>query len=138
MEREKIIRLWFDMWLLKRDMGITDIFSNEAIYTESWGPQYRGVYKIKKWFNEWNRRGSVIVWDIKQYFHKEDQTVVEWYFKNEMNDGKVEEFDGVSIIKWTDDNKICYLKEFGCNLNNYDPYENGTRPCFKDEKTMWF
>lgn len=29
--------------------------------------------------------------DIKQFFHKENQTVVEWYFKNAMNDGRVEE-----------------------------------------------
>ena len=35
-------------------------------------------------------------WDIKQFFHKENQTVVEWYFKNEMNTGSVEEFDDIS------------------------------------------
>lgn len=25
-EREKIIRLWFDMWLTQQDLGIDDIF----------------------------------------------------------------------------------------------------------------
>lgn len=35
--RERIIRLWFDMWLTKKDLGISDIFSNNAIYIESWG-----------------------------------------------------------------------------------------------------
>lgn len=25
-EREKIIRLWFDMWLAQQDLGIDDIF----------------------------------------------------------------------------------------------------------------
>ena len=25
---------------------------------------------------------------------------------------------------WTKDNKIKSLKEFGCNLNNYNPYEH--------------
>lgn len=24
--RERIIRLWFDMWLTKKDLGISDIF----------------------------------------------------------------------------------------------------------------
>ena len=40
-EREKIIRLWFDMWLNQQDMGIDDIFAEDVIYTESWGPCYR-------------------------------------------------------------------------------------------------
>ena len=26
-ERERIIRLWFDMWLVQRDTGIDDIFT---------------------------------------------------------------------------------------------------------------
>jgi len=55
-----------------------------------------------------------------------------------MNDGKVEVFDGVSLIEWTSDDKILFLKEFGCNINNYDPYQNGDTPQFKDEKISWF
>ena len=39
-EREKTIRLWFDMWLNQQDMGIDDIFTEDVIYTESWSPQY--------------------------------------------------------------------------------------------------
>lgn len=77
-------------------------------------------------------------WDIKQFFHKEDQTIVEWYFKNQMKNGKIEAFDGVSLIEWTSNNKILSLKEFGCNINNYDPYEHGDKPQFKDEKAGWF
>ena len=38
-QREKIIKLWFDMWLQKKDLGIEDIFSVDALYIESWGPQ---------------------------------------------------------------------------------------------------
>ena len=74
----------------------------------------------------------------KQFFHKENQTVVEWYFKNEMNTGSVEEFDGISLIEWTEDNKIKSLKEYGCNLNNYNPYQHSDNPQFRDEKTNWF
>ena len=76
-------------------------------------------------FDEWNTRGTVLQWDIKQFFHKEDQTIVEWYFKNPMKNGKMEAFDGVSLIEWTSDDKILFLKEFGCNINNYDPYHMG-------------
>ena len=137
-EREQIVRLWFDMWLARRDLGIDGIFTEDAVYTESWGPQYSGVSAVKHWFREWNTRGKVVRWDIRQFCHKEAQTAVEWYFKNEMNTGKTEEFDGVSLIEWTPDNKIKSLKEFGCNLNNYDPYQDGEAPIFRDEKANWF
>lgn len=29
-EREKTIRLWFDMWLNQQDMGIDDIFTEDV------------------------------------------------------------------------------------------------------------
>lgn len=137
-QREKTIRLWFDMWLKKTDLGIADIFTKDAVYIESWGPEYHGAAKIKHWFAEWNTRGTVLVWEIKQYFHTDDQTVVEWYFKNTMHNGKVEAFDGMSLIQWSKDNKIEFLKEFGCNSSRYDPYQNGDTPCFQDEPAMWF
>lgn len=137
-ERERIIRLWFDMWLKQRDLGMDSIFSEDILYTESWGPQYRGRDKLKHWFDEWNTRGMVVRWDIRGFFHKDDMTVVEWYFKNVMNNGSIEEFEGMSLIKWTDDNKISFLKEFGCNINNYDPYENGSEPVFREENINWF
>ena len=136
--KEKMISLWFDMWLKKQDLGIADIFSDDAVYIESWGPKYKGAEKIKHWFTEWNTRGNVLTWDIKQYFHKGNQTIVEWYFKSTMSNGKVEAFDGVSVIKWTEYGKICFLKEFGCNINNYDPYQDSLSPQFSDEEAMWF
>ena len=55
-----------------------------------------------------------------------------------MNAGSIEEFDGISLVEWTDDNKIKSLKEFGCNRNNYNPYQYGDQPRFRDEKANWF
>ena len=137
-KRESIIALWFDMWLQKKDLGIEDIFAPNAVYIESWGPEYNGLEKIKHWFDEWNTRGTVLQWDIKQYFHKEQQTIVEWYFKNKMKNGKIESFDGMSLVKWTQDNKITFLKEFGCNENRYDPYEKSEKPQFREDPVRWF
>lgn len=51
-EREKTIRLWFDMWLNQQDMGIDDIFTEDVIYTESWSPQYNNRKTVKHWFQE--------------------------------------------------------------------------------------
>lgn len=92
------------------------------------------LYKLMSW----NTRGKILEWNIKQFFHKDNQTIVEWYFKNTVNYEKTEEFEGVSLVVWDEKNKICSLKEFGCNVNNYNPYQNGSVPQFQDEKAMWF
>ena len=136
--REAAIGRWFQMWLEKTDLGIGELFAPDAVYLESWGPEYHGADRIAHWFREWNSRGTVLRWDIRQFFHRGDQTVVEWYFRNQMNDGRVEQFDGLSLVEWTPDNKIRALKEFGCNLDRYDPYRDGDAPQFRDEKTKWF
>ena len=47
-------------------------------------------------------------------------------------------FDGISLIEWTKENKIKKLKEFGCNINHYNPYENSEEPQFRDNKVAWF
>lgn len=137
-EREKIIKLWFDMWLQQKDLGIDNIFTEDIVYTESWSPKYEDLQTVKHWFNEWNTRGKVLAWDIKQFFHKDNQTIVGWYFKNKMNDGNIEEFDGISLVFWTEDNRIKILKEFGCNCNNYNPYKDSEIPLFRNEKVNWF
>ena len=110
--KEEIITLWFNMWLEKKDLGIDRIFSKNILYTESWGPEYRGIEKIKLWFYEWNSRADVLAWDIKQFFHKDNQTIVEWYFKFKEKNEEAEDFSGVSLIEWTEDGKIENLKEF--------------------------
>ena len=137
-DREQRIWTWFEMWLRQSDEGMEKLFAPDAVYGESWGPEYHGLEKIRHWFREWNTRGCVEQWDIRQFFHKDDQTVVEWQFKNRMKDGRVEAFDGMSLIRWTAEGRICFLQEFGCNENRYDPYEKGPEPQFRDEKAMWF
>lgn len=137
-EREQKIQAWFGMWLEGSDQGIEDIFSPDAVYVESWGPEYQGLEKIRHWFREWNTRGTVLRWDIRQFFHKGDQTVVEWRFQNRMDDGRVEAFEGMSLIRWTAEGRICFLQEFGCNENRYDPYRDGPEPRLQGEAPRWF
>ena len=117
-ERERIIRLWFDMWLKQQDLGIDDIFTEDVVYTESWSPKYQDRKTVKHWFNEWNTRGKVLIRDIKQFFHKGNKTIVEWQFKYEMNAGNLEEFDGITCLKWPDEKKLNTLKEFGYTSDN--------------------
>ena len=64
-ERERIIHLWFDMWLKQQDLGIDSIFTEDVIYTESWSPKYESRKTVKHWFDEWN--ASFGVWHLPQY-----------------------------------------------------------------------
>lgn len=137
-QRESKIRQWFSMWLCKQDTGIEELFAPGAVYIESWGPEYHGNIKIKLWFDEWNSRGTVERWDIRQYFHKEDQTMVEWVFRCAMTDGNIQSFDGLSLIRWNEAGQICFLQEFGCNENRYDPYAQGKTPVFREDQALWF
>lgn len=136
--REAAVRLWFGMWLKKEDQGILELFARDAVYIESWGPAYRGSEKIKHWFDEWNTRGTVVRWDIRQFFHSGDQTAVQWYFQNQMDGGRVEAFDGMSLIRWDGQGRIAFLQEFGCNEDRYDPYEKGPVPRFREGPALWF
>ena len=63
---------------------------------------------------------------------------MQWYFKNQMHNGNTEAFDGLSLIRWTADDKIASLKEFGCNTNTYDPYADGPTPRFRPQDHLWF
>ncbi len=137
-QREQTVRLWFDMWRKKKDTGIGEVFSPHAVYIESWGPEYHGTDKIRHWFEEWNSRATVLCWDIKQFFHCEEQTIVEWYFQSVQSGGSPEAFDGMTLIRWAPDEKIAFLQEFGCNLKRYDPYANGPEPEFQCEQAPWF
>ena len=119
-------------------VGIRDLFAPDAVYIESWGPEYHGADKIAWWFTEWNRRGTVERWDIRQFFHKGDQTVVEWTFANRMDDGRREVFEGMTLVRWTATGQIARLQEFGCNLGRYDPYAHGPEPRFRDQQAAWF
>ena len=137
-QREARVRLWFDMWMKKADLGMEDLFSPDAVYIESWGPEYHGVEKIRHWFKEWNSRATVLAWDIKQFFHRDNETVVEWYFQNVQDGGSPEAFDGMTLIRWSEDGKIAFLQEFGCNLGRYDPYRDGPEPKFREDAVGWF
>lgn len=44
--KESIVHLWFTMWLQKNDLGIQEIFSKDAVYIESWGPNIEGMKKL--------------------------------------------------------------------------------------------
>lgn len=137
-KREDKVKNWFAMWLDKSSAGIEEIFADDVVYTESWGPRYCGIAAVKEWFAEWNSRCAVRRWNTGRFFHFRDTTIVEWDFACTEADGSETAFDGVSIIEWTDD-KISTLTEYGCSTDNYNPYADGTGvPVFRLKEHGWF
>lgn len=121
-EREKVIENYFQSWINKNSQILRKTFDLNAVYSECYGPEYRGLEIIERWFTDWNKRGTVLIWDIKQFIHQDNLTAVEWYFKYEY-DGVVGEFDGVSLIEFNNANYIVNLKEFQSKIPHYYPYK---------------
>ena len=67
--QERAIRSWFSMWLEGKAGDLTALFTPDVQYIESWGPEYRGVSQVRHWFQEWNTRGRVLVWELRSILH---------------------------------------------------------------------
>ena len=78
---EDVIRKYFQCWLDKDINDVKEIFSDDIIYSECYGPVYKGIGQIIRWFDDWNRKGTVLQWDIKRVIASGNTAVVEWYFE---------------------------------------------------------
>ena len=55
-EREGIIRLWFDMWLCQKDLGIDEIFTEDVTYIV--------LYPIHRLFHVYSiLQTNVLLWN---------------------------------------------------------------------------
>lgn len=120
-QREETIKAYFRCWVEDDPAVLEKTFGEEIVYSECYGPEYRGLGQIKQWFSDWNQRGKVLEWRIKSFLHEGDRTVVEWYFRCEY-DGKESGFDGVSLIEFGESGKIVSLKEFQSRAEHEFPY----------------
>lgn len=104
-QREDTIRKWFSLWLDSREAELSDLFTEDAAYIESWGPEYYGREMIARWFRDWHRSGQVLRWDIQEFLDSENTTVVRWYFQCQISGEAPTGFDGLSLIRWSVDEK---------------------------------
>lgn len=118
---KKIMEMYFRCWLTKDGSNLADIFADDIVYSECYGPEYVGIQQVIKWFREWNLKGSVLQWDIKDVIEQDNKVMVEWYFKCEY-EGSIDGFDGVTIAKFDNNRKIYELKEFQSKAEHYYPY----------------
>lgn len=121
MDKEEIIKKYFAAWIKKDVSVLRQVFSEDIIYSECYGPEYDGIGQILVWFKEWNKQGDVLEWNIKRFIHQNNIVVVEWYFKCDYRN-EIDGFDGVSIVEFDDDIKIKKLSEFQSKAEHIYPY----------------
>ena len=122
--RETIITEYFNSWI-NRDSSVLDkVFVADARYIECYGPAYEGLVQIQRWFKDWHEHGGcALIWKIDKFVHSGEYSICDWYFECEY-DGKIDGFNGVSWIKFNDENKIIELKEYQSKVPNYFPYNS--------------
>ena len=118
---KEIIELYFKCWLEKDSSKLENIFADDIVYSECYGPEYTGIEQIYLWFTDWNNKGTVLQWVIKDVVEKNETLIVEWYFECDY-DGNTDGFDGVTVAKFNKENKIYSLKEFQSKSEHYYPY----------------
>lgn len=121
-QREETIHQWFRLWITHSDADLSGLFTGDVRYIESWGPEYSGLEMVQRWFRDWHKTGQVLRWDIQEFLHTPDSTVVRWYFCCQMQGEDPTGFEGLSLIRWSTDEKICFLQEYACTEKRYCPY----------------
>lgn len=121
MEPERLIEAYFQAWISQDESRLADFFAHDAVYSECYGPEYRGLTQIVRWFRDWNKRGRVTRWDIFCSIRQGNSLAVEWTFGC-VYDGEESLFNGVSLIEFNEDGKIHSLKEFQSKAEHVFPY----------------
>lgn len=121
MEYRDIIEAYFSAWILKDAAVLSSVFADDVIYSECYGPEYRGLQQIQRWFADWNRRGTVLQWDIHHVIQCGNTVCVEWYFRCDY-DGNADGFNGVSWIEFDETGKIQALREYQSKAEHCFPY----------------
>ena len=119
---KETIQKYFQAWIDIDLKTAKELFADDIVYSECYGPEYHGLSQIVKWFEDWNKNGRVIEWTIKRSLEENNSIVVEWYFKC-VYQGKSDEFDGVTIADFNDDGKIVRLSEFQSKSEHCYPYD---------------
>ena len=115
------VQKYFQAWLNADIEPLKTIFAGEIVYSECYGPEYRGISQILQWFDDWNKKGKVLRWDINRVIEADRTAIAEWYFEC-IYDGKTEGFNGVTVADFNDRGKIVRLSEYQSKAEHCFPY----------------
>lgn len=118
---EEILRRYFQAWIDADIDVLNDIFSDDVVYNECYGPEYHGLDQINKWFSDWNKEGRVLEWDIERTITQGSSITAIWYFKCDYQ-GTIDGFDGVTVADFDENGKITKLCEYQSKHDHYYPY----------------
>ena len=118
---KEIIQKYFQAWIDNDIDVVKEIFSDNVVYGECYGAEYRGLDQVLKWFEDWNKLGKVTRWEIKNLFEQGNTVVAEWYFEC-VYCGEKGGFDGVTIAEFDKKGKIIALREFQSKAEHFFPY----------------
>ena len=118
---EEAIRRYFQSWIDRDIEAVQATFADDAVYVESYGPEYHSLGQILRWFEDWNQRGRVLEWTIRRTLRQGRTLVAEWFFRCEY-DGEMGAFDGVTIADFDQNGRIVKLCEFQSKAEHCFPY----------------
>ena len=121
MTKRESIEKWFRAWLDCDGTCIADVFSEDVLYSECYGPVYVGRAQVEKWFADWNVNNRVTRWDIFDFVEQGDNLAVEWHFECDCA-GEWGGFNGMTLAKFDESGHICSLKEFQSQMEHVYPY----------------
>ncbi|MEN6339674.1 MAG: nuclear transport factor 2 family protein [Clostridiaceae bacterium] len=121
MDEEQVVRQYFNAWLQKDGSQLRVLFDPDVVYVECYGPEYHGIEQIRRWFFDWNQRGTVTRWDIGRFVLQERRAAVEWTFACEY-DGAFSAFDGVSLIEFNESGAMAEVREYQSKQEHVFPY----------------
>ena len=124
---EAALRRWFDAWLTADEAAAAPLCAQDAVYSECWGPQYRGRAQILRWFADWNRDGRVLEWRIRRLWQQGDTVIAEWFFRCVKGCERAA-FDGVTIAEFDAAGRIAALREFESKAEHVFPYGEDADP----------
>lgn len=118
---EKLIRQYYQAWISKDINLMKSVFSENCSYYECFGEEYHGEDQILQWFRDWNRKGTITEWSIKQTFLSGDYTIVESFFKCIVD--KEFSCDAISVIHFNENGLIDEVREYWSRNEHHCPYE---------------
>ncbi len=109
--KEEVINKWYQSWHNQEFDQFTDIFALNIVYNNGFGAKYFGISQLINFKKKWHKSHTLIEWKIVSVTSIKSKSFVEWYFNFKVNN-QIKKYNGVSIILWDNEDRICSVREY--------------------------